>query len=76
MSESLGAPASGDGNDNSTEPNLEGDDDDSSSGTPITGKEYTPLQFWNYVDDYLEYIRTVPFASIQDSAERNRKIAW
>ncbi|KAN0125419.1 hypothetical protein V8E53_015506, partial [Lactarius tabidus] len=76
MSESLGAPASGDGNDNSTEPNLEGDDDDSSSGTPITGKEYTLLQFWNYVNDYLEYIRTVPFASIQDSAERNCKIAW
>ena len=65
MSESQGAPTSGDDNDlddNSTEDNLV---------TAITKKVYTSLQFWNYVDDYLEQIQTVFFADIQDSIERN-----
>ena len=68
MSESQGAPTSGDDNDlddNSTEDN---------PVTAITKKVYTSLQFWNYVDDYLEQIQTVFFADIQDSVERNRTI--
>ena len=68
MSESQGAPTSGDDNDL---------DDNSTEDIPVTAitkKVYTSLQFWNYVDDYLEQIQTVFFADIQDSVERNRTI--
>ncbi|KAH9079602.1 hypothetical protein EDB83DRAFT_2514103 [Lactarius deliciosus] len=41
---------------------------------PITGKTYTQQQFWNYVDDYLEYIRTELFKDIPDRSTRNSKI--
>ncbi|KAI9439260.1 hypothetical protein H4582DRAFT_2075924 [Lactarius indigo] len=50
--------------------------DDNDGGVAITGKEYTPQQFWNYVDDYLEYIRTDLFAGLPDSATWNHKITW
>jgi hypothetical protein len=69
MGEIPSAPVAGDNNSDENEV----DDDDS---TAITGKEYTPMQFWNYVDDYLDYIYTVPFAEIPDSATRERKIVW
>jgi hypothetical protein len=33
-------------------------------------------QFWNYVDDYLEHVCTVPLVDIPDSITRERKITW
>ncbi|KAF8266579.1 hypothetical protein EI94DRAFT_1802961 [Lactarius quietus] len=72
---SVSEGASGDEDDDGIENDLEGGSDNDTN-IAITGKEYTPLQFWNYVDDYLEYIHTVLFAGIQDPAARDRKIAW
>ena len=53
--------------------NLGANDDDNDEG-PITGKTYTQQQYWNYVDDYLEYIRTELFANITDRSARNAKM--
>ncbi|KAF8257017.1 hypothetical protein EI94DRAFT_1819380 [Lactarius quietus] len=78
MSGSQGAftPGDNDNNDNDGVKNdLEGDNNNNSD-TAITGKEYMQQQFWNYVDNYLEYIRTVAFADIQDSTARTCKIVW
>lgn len=63
-----GTCASGDDN------NLN-DSAESNPVTAITKKDYTPLQFWNYVDDYLETVETVFFADIPDPVDRGRKIA-
>lgn len=41
---------------------------------PITGKMYTQQQYWNYVDDYLEYIRTTLFTDIMDRSERQSQM--
>ncbi|KAH9165168.1 hypothetical protein EDB89DRAFT_2077155 [Lactarius sanguifluus] len=49
-------------------------DKDVEDDGPITGKQYTQQQFWNYVDDYLEYIRTDLFKDIPDRPMRNSKI--
>ncbi|KAH9175920.1 hypothetical protein EDB89DRAFT_2131094 [Lactarius sanguifluus] len=49
-------------------------DKDVEDDGPITGKQYTQQQFWNYVDDYLEYIRTDLFKDIPDRPTRNSKI--
>ena len=49
-------------------------EDDEDDKGPITGKTYTPQQYWNYVDDYLEYIRTELFADITDRSVRNAKM--
>ena len=40
---------------------------------PITKKEYTSLQYWNYVDDYLDLIRS-DAANVTDRAERRSQI--
>jgi hypothetical protein len=53
--------------------NNDGDDED---GTPITGKQYTQHQFWNYVDDYLTFIHTELFQKVTDTAARRGKIIW
>ncbi|KAI9441533.1 hypothetical protein H4582DRAFT_2073701 [Lactarius indigo] len=74
--EALGTRAgegqSADNGDNNDEYNINNDN----RAVTITGKEYTPQQFWNYVDDYLEYIRTELFAGLPDPATWNRKITW
>ncbi|KAH9008939.1 hypothetical protein EDB83DRAFT_2531441 [Lactarius deliciosus] len=73
--EALGARMSGgqsasDNNDDE----IEADDDN--EVIEITKKEYTTQQFWNYVDDYLAYIRTDLFKELSDPAALNRKITW
>lgn len=40
---------------------------------PITKKVYTQHQYWNYVDDYLDLIRS-DFAHITDRAERHAQM--
>ena len=52
----------------------DGDDDDSS--TPITGKEYSQHQFWNYVDDYMEFIQTTLFKDMMDPVAHRGKVLW
>lgn len=52
------------------------DENDHDDCTSITGKEYTPQQFWNYVDDYLEHVRTVPLVDVPDPTTREREITW
>ena len=49
-------------------------EDNKDNEGPITGKTYTPQQYWNYVDDYLEFIRTELFADITDCSVRNAKM--
>jgi hypothetical protein len=71
MDEDQSAPVAGDNNSNHGENVNNGDD-----SIAITGKEYTPLQFWNYIDDYLEYVHSVPYKDIRDSAARKHKIDW
>ena len=67
----------GDNDNNRTDlGNLRADDDDDDEDDnkgPITGKTYTQQQYWNYVNDYLEYIRTELFADITDRSVRNAK---
>ncbi|KAH9028852.1 hypothetical protein EDB85DRAFT_2147632 [Lactarius pseudohatsudake] len=59
--------------DNSGWNNEDSEDDPDPSG-PITKKQYTHQQFWNYVDDYLEFIRMDLFRDIADRTERNSNI--
>ncbi len=42
--------------------------------TPVTGKSYNVYQFWNYVDDYMQYIRT-DFFEDSSADEKPAKIA-
>ncbi|KAI9434380.1 hypothetical protein H4582DRAFT_2081112 [Lactarius indigo] len=54
--------------------NNEDSEDNPDPMTPITRKQYTHQQFWNYIDDYLEYIRTELFADITDRSVRSSRI--
>jgi hypothetical protein len=67
----LGALEASDDNNSGSE-----DEDDCDDRTAITRKEYTLQQFWNYIDDYLEHVRTVPLVDIPDSTTREREITW
>ncbi|KAH9032840.1 hypothetical protein EDB84DRAFT_1561854 [Lactarius hengduanensis] len=54
--------------------NNENSEDDPDPSGPITKKQYTHQQFWNYVDDYLEFIWMDLFHDITDRTERNSNI--
>jgi hypothetical protein len=52
------------------------DDNDNDSNTPITGKEYSQHQFWNYVDDYMDFIQTTLFKDTTDAVAHRGKVLW
>lgn len=61
---------------NGSECGDDGHNDEDDDCTPITGKDYTQHQFWNYVDDYLNLIHTKLFQDMLDTAARHSKIIW
>ena len=61
-------------NDKTNSDDVRADDDNDEDEGLITGKTYTQQQYWNYVDDYLEYIRTELFADVTDHSARNAKM--
>ncbi|KAF8259983.1 hypothetical protein EI94DRAFT_1706654 [Lactarius quietus] len=64
-------PACGDENaDSFSECGNDGHPDDDDDSTAITGKDYTQLQFWNYVDNYLNLIHTNLFQDVADPVTR------
>jgi hypothetical protein len=50
------------------------DEDGEDDQGPITGKTYTQQQYWNYVNDYLEYIWTDHFTKVVDHSARQSEI--
>ncbi|KAF8263308.1 hypothetical protein EI94DRAFT_1807452 [Lactarius quietus] len=70
-------PACGDENaDSYSECGDDGHPDDDDDSTAITGKDYTQLQFWNYIDDYLNLIHTDLFQDVADPVIRRGKVIW
>jgi len=73
----LSTPTDGDDNmDNYSECGDDGHHNDDDGSTAITGKEYTQLQFWNYVDDYLNLIHTELFQDVTDAVTKRGKVVW
>ena len=62
--------------DNYSECGNDGHSGNNDNGIAITGKRYTPNQFWNYVDDYLNFIHTELFKDYMDPATKRNKITW
>jgi hypothetical protein len=50
------------------------DDNNQDDNSAITGKHYTQHQFWNYVDDYLNFIHTRLFQNLTDPDARRSKV--